>query len=275
MKKLVKFAFESDVISCGVKTNDNFLQTVDVINGAVLRAAFANDILIDCPFAEEPYNGKKYQEAYRGSKCDSCEKKNICKSFSDMSFSFLMLENSMIAPFTAKTCKAYGTAHSVMDTIMENGILKCAVCEGRMENVKGLISREDHSSVKVPHNITTHTAIDIATRTADDGSLFSIEAIKSSCIYECEIDDCESGMLYVGKVIYIGKYSSAGFEKIRIISIEDVPRYDVKSAADSFNRRFNISGGRKYASVLLLSDAKLDIDRVGNTPKTTEEYKKL
>ena len=47
MKKLVKFSFESDVISGGIRLKPNFLKSVDIINGAVLRAAFANDILLD------------------------------------------------------------------------------------------------------------------------------------------------------------------------------------------------------------------------------------
>ena len=51
--KLVKFYFESNVISAGIKTNNNFIRTEDVINGAVVRAAFANDILLDCEYAEE------------------------------------------------------------------------------------------------------------------------------------------------------------------------------------------------------------------------------
>lgn len=275
MKKLVKFTFESDVISCGTKTNNNFLQTVDIINGAVLRAAFANDILIDCPYAEEIFNGKKYQAAYRGSKCDGCEHEMVCRKFSDMSFSFLMPENSMAAPFTAKACKTCGTEHPIMDTVMENGILRCIKCGGRMENLKGIIDRDDFSSVKIPHSVTTHTAIDLHTRTADSGSLFSVEAIKKGSVYECEIDDCNSGMLYVGKTVYIGKYSSCGYGKIKVASIEDVPKYEVKKAIAQFNERFKCSGGKKYASVLLLSDAKLDIDKVGNTPVTTEEYKRI
>lgn len=274
MKKLVKFIFESDVISCGTKTNNNFLQTVDIINGAVLRAAFANDILVDCPYSEEIINGKRYQASYRGSKCDGCEHAPVCKKFSEMNFSFLFPENSMAAPFTAKACKAYGTAHPVMDTIMENGILRCAKCGGRMENLKGII-RGDFSSVKISHSVTIHTAIDLHTRTADEGSLFSVEAIKKGNIYECEIDDCGSGMLYVGKTVYLGKYSSCGYGKIKIVSIEDVPEYNVKDAISRFNERFKCGGERKYASMLLLSDAKLDIDKVGNAPVTTAEYKRL
>lgn len=274
MKKLVKFIFESDVISCGVKTSNNFLQTVDIINGSVLRAAFANDILADCPYADEPFNGKNFQAAYRGSQCDDCEHALICKKFSDMSFSFLIPENSMAAPFTAKACKTCGTAHPIMDTLMENGILECKNCKGRMENLKGIIDRKNFSSIKVPHNTSTHTAIDMNTRTAADGSLFSIEAIKKGCVYECEIDDLDSGMLYVDKIIYIGKYSSNGYGKIRIISIEDVTQYNVRQAVEEFNQRFECKGNRRYASILFLSDAKLNIDKLEGRPKTTQEYKR-
>ncbi len=275
MKKLVKFRFESDVICGGIKTNDNFLKTVDIINGAVLRAAFANDILLDCPFAEEAVDGKKYQVAYRGEKCGSCEHKNVCEKFSDMTFSFLIPENSMPAPLTARACKANGTAHPIMDTVMESGMLKCKICGGRMESLKGIIDRDTFSTVKIPHSSTTHTAIDLNTRTKKSGSLFSVEAIRKGCIYECEIDDMDSGMLYEGKVIYIGKYSSSGFGKIKIISIEDVAEYDVEKAVDEFNEKFKDEEGLNYASILFLTDAKLDINKNDNTPKTEAEYREI
>ena len=275
MKKLVKFRFESDVICGGIKTNDNFLKTVDIINGAVLRAAFANDILLDCPFAEETVDGKKYQVVYRGEKCGSCEHKNVCEKFSDMTFSFLIPENSMPAPFTARACKAHGTAHPIMDTVMESGILKCKECDGRMESLKGIVDKDTFSTVRIPHSSTTHTAIDPNTRTAKTGSLFSVEAIRKGCIYECEIDDMDSGMLYEGKVVYIGKYSSSGFGKIKIISVEDTVGYDVEKAVDEFNRKFKDKDGVNYASVLFLSDAKLDINRTDNAPKTEAEYREI
>ncbi|MBP1549633.1 MAG: hypothetical protein J6A05_06475, partial [Oscillospiraceae bacterium] len=275
MKKLVKFRFESDVICGGIKTNNNFIKSVDIINGAVLRAAFANDILLDCKFADEAVDGKKYQVVYRKQKCEGCKHENVCKKFSDMTFSFLIPENSMPAPFTARTCKAHGTAHPIMDTVMESGMLRCKGCGGRMENLKGIIDRDTFSTVRIPHSSTTHTAINHNTRTAKTGSLFSVEAIRKGCIYECEIDDLDSGMLCEEKVVYIGKYSSSGFGKIKIISIEDVAEYDVEKTVDEFNEKFKEKEGLNYASVLFLSDAKLDINQTDNTPKTETEYREI
>ena len=274
MKKRVKFSFESNVISCGVRLKPNFLKSVDVISGAVLRAAFANDILLECPFAEEVVDEKKFQVVSRGEKCGNCKNKNICEKFSGMNFSFMYPENSVPAPFTARTCKGYGTAHSVMDTVMQNGRLICPVCKGRMESLKGLVNKTDYKSVRVPHSSSTHTAIDPNTRTALDGSLFSIDAIKRGMVYECEIDDCDTGMLYEGKVIYLGKYSSAGFGKIKIISVEVAEESSVKNRIDRFNEKFGGSD-RKYASVLFLSGAKLDIDKYADEIRTTEEYRSI
>ena len=279
MKKLVKFLLESNVISAGIKTNNNFLKTEDIINGAVVRAAFANDILPECEYAEEKINGKQYWLSEREPEthpyCAECRHKDICKKFSDMSFSFLVPENSIPAPFTAKMCKSCGTAHPVMDTIMDNGALKCSVCGGRMENLKGIIDKDTYESVRVRHSITTHTSINSNSRTAADGSLFSIEAIRKGQIYQCEIDDCDTGMIYEGKTIYTGKYSSAGFGKLRIISVNDIKKHDVPEAVRKFNDKFSENDEKEYASILFLSSAKLDIDSCGSKPLTTEEYKKI
>lgn len=278
MKKLVKFNFETNVISGGIRLKPNFLKSVDVINGAVLRAAFANDILIDCPFAEEITEGKKYQVLYRGEKCGNCEHKNICKNFSDMKFSFLRPEGTIPAPFTARTCKAHGTDHCVMDIIMKSGTIQCTVpeCKGRMENLKGIIKADTFQSVSIPHSISTHTAIEPCTRTAKNECLFSIESIKNNRIYECEIDDCDSGMLYEGKVIYIGKYSSSGFGKIRIVSVEDIRECNVRERIRVFNEKTdNKAADLQYAAILLLSDAKLDIDKYADGIKTNDEYKSI
>ena len=276
MKKLVKFSFENNVISGGIRLKPNFLKSVDVINGAVLRAAFANDILLDCPFAEDVIDGKKYQVISRGERCGNCKHQKVCEKFSDMKFSFLYPENTIPAPFTSKTCKAHGTSHSVMDTVIANGILKCPECQGRMENLKGLVDKDNFSTVRVKRSVSTHTAIDPNTRTAKEGSLFSIDAIRKGCIYECEIDDCDTGMIYEGKVIYLGKYASCGFGKMKIISVNEVENENVKEKIELFNSKFNKDNNtRKYASILLLSDAKLDTDKYADDVKKTDEYRDI
>ena len=279
MKKLVKFYFESNVISAGIKTNNNFIRTEDVINGAVVRTAFANDILLDCEYAEEKINGRQYWLAERDAAshpyCAACENKEICRKFSDMSFSFMVPENSIPAPFTSKACKSCGTAHPIMDTIMRNGALSCKQCGGRMENLKGIIDKDSYFTIKVKHSTSTHTAIDLNTRTAKEGSLFSVTAIRRGAVYECEIDDCDSGMIYKGNVIYLGKYSSCGFGKMRIISVDNIPVHDTAAAIKSMNLKFPSADGREYASILFLSSAKLDIDTCGTAPLTSAEYKKI
>lgn len=278
MKKLVKFMLESNVISAGIKTNNNFLKTEDVINGSVVRAAFANDILLDCEYAEEKIDGKQFwlseRDPLNHPYCIECSHRDICKNFSNMSFSFFVPLNSIPAPFTSKVCKSCGTAHPVMDTIMENGALKCIKCGGRMENLKGIINKDTYKTIKVTHSISTHTAINNNSRTAADGNLFSIEAIKKGEIFQCEIDDCDTGMIYEGKVIYLGKYSSSGFGKIRIISIEDVPQRNISEAVRKFNDKIH-DKQKSYASILFLSNAKLDMDVCGSAPLTTDEYKKI
>ncbi len=145
-----------------------------------------------------------------------------------------------------------------------------------MESLKGIITSDDFRSVKVPHSVSTHTAIDPNTRTASDGSLFTIEAIKKGMVYECVIDDCDTGMVYEGKVIYLGKYSSAGFGKLKITAVENMHEENLTEKINEFTEKKNDKEtGKKYASVLFLSDAKLDIDRYSEGVKTSDEYRNI
>ena len=279
MKK-VKFTLLGNVISGGIKTNNNFLITRDFISGSVLRAAFAWSILYDCPYAEEVYNGKKYFVAYRGEKCAGCKNIEKCKNFSNMKFSDLYPENTVPAPFTLRECKAYGTEHHIMDTIAENGRLECKDCKGRMETVKGYINPDTEKSVRVLKNTSVHTAIDEYTHTALDGSLFSIESIAKGQIFEGYVDDCGSGLLELDEVIFCGKYSSNGYGKMKITSITDVNKSDCGKAVDQFNNKFGTIlkkeyGDKLFAAVLFLSDAKLGLEELtDSTPSSSEDYRK-
>lgn len=287
MKKRVDFLLESNVMTGGVKLNNNFLISTDYISGAVVRAGFANDILFDCKHYDEIYDGRKHIVAYRGSECEGCSNVNICKNFSDMYFSFLFPKDTAYAPLTMKTCKAYGTEHLVQDIIFNNNSIKCSKCSdgiGRMENMKGLINVKSLKEYKVKRNISTHTAINYATRTAKDGSLFQIDAIKRGEIFSGIIDDKDSGLLEVGKIIYIGKYSSSGFGKIKIHGISDYQAEDIEDRIDKFNNKKDkisidkdkIDKDKLFSSILFRSDAKIfDKQQLSDKSLTTEEYKEI
>lgn len=276
MKKIVEFLFESNVMTGGVKTNNNFLVSRDYISGAVLRAGFANDILLDCKFYNTEVDGKKHFVKYRGSECDGCSNVNVCKNFSDMYFSFLFPLDTVYAPLTMKVCKAYGTKHSVKDVIWDIEGLKCSECDdgnGRMEDMKGFIKDKTLEEYKVERSISTHTSINYSTRTAKSGSLFQIDAIKRGETFWGIIDDKGSNLLEIGKTIYIGKYSSNGFGKIKITKISDYKTKDIKNRIDKFNKKFSLDKNKLYASILFLSDAKIFEQQLTSEPLTTEDYK--
>ncbi len=288
-KRAVKFLLESDVITGGVRSEHdvNFLNSENVISGSVLRAAFANEILLDCPYASELYNGKANFVTYRNKEsCKECKNVEVCKNFSNMIFSTLTIEGSLPAPFTSRICKTCGVR--LMDTIAETGRLKCPDCQkkypddksaGRMENAKGFINADGNSIIKPAHSISIHTAIDPYTSTARDGRLFSIKALKSGQIYTGIINDCGSGMLQKDSVVYVGKYSSNGFGKLRIIDISEAEERNIRNAVNDFNIRFGnalckkYGEGKRFATILLISDAKLVISTKGIT--SSEEYKQI
>lgn len=280
MKKIVDFALDSDVMTGGIKLNNNFLVSTDYINGAVLRAGFANMILLECPFYDEEINNRKYIVAYRGERCGDCNKVEVCKKFSDMYFSFLFPKDTKYSPLTMKSCKAYGTEHPVKDIIASDNMTpksnfmchECASANGRIENMKGLINVKSYKQHKVERSISTHTAINYNTRTIKDSSLFQIDAIKKGQIYSGIIDDMDSGLLVEGLTIYVGKYSSNGYGKLTVKEINDYIPKSVDKRVKKFNSRFKFSDGKSYAAVLLLSDAKIFNDQQGEGILSNDDY---
>lgn len=282
----------------GHKTDNNFLVSEDVISGAVMRSAFANDILLDNPnyeYNSTLYDGKYNYVAYDETICNglSEKQKNIYRKFSNMKFSFFYPKDSIPAPITTKVCKTCGTAHTLKDIVFQNGSLSCMDCENelkrkniddktiketpkRMENLKGLIhwNGEKYVSTNVEKSLTIHKAISYISHIALNNQLFSIKSIKKGTEFVGYIDDCGTGLIEIGKIIYVGKYSSSGFGKLQIIDISDLTQKNLKSRIDNFNRKFNpnLKDNKKYISMLLLSDAK--ILSINDTSKilSTEEY---
>lgn len=269
MKRKVEFELLSDVICAGVKVADNFLESEPYIKGSVLRAAFANEVLLECPLADVPSSDGRYnfiEIKDSDGKCRDCSYRKICGNFSDMTFSFAYKNDAFPAPFTAKVCKKHGTAHRIKDTVCENGAIACDDCSGkmrRMENLKGFVKFIDESRVsaeKTEMSLSTHTAINYCSKTAKDSSLFSVKSIRKGQRFTAVIDDCDSGMLYEGAVIYAGKYSSNGYGKMKIVSVSpigEVSENEISSRIDSFNSKF---GSHNNAAILCLSDVCIDYD---------------
>ena len=206
--------------------------------------------------------------------------KKICENFSDMYFSYAYCGGAFPAPFTARICKVNGIKHPLQDVIVQSGKLECTECTSRikrMEGLKGFVRKAEngkYEAVKPEYVLTTHTSVDYNSHTALDGSLYSVKAIKKGQKFIAVIDDCDSGMIYEGKIIYAGKFSSAGFGKMKISSITDAAEASSQSVIDSvedFENRFKV---KNKAALLFMSDALLDFGEI-STNHTKEEYLKI
>ncbi len=280
MKQKVEFELLSDVMCGGVKTTENFLESEPYIKGSVLRAAFANEVLLECPLADTlsqngRYNFVEIKDAE--GRCKNCSYNKICEKFSDMTFSFAYKNDTIPAPFTAKVCKKCGTAHRIKDTVYENGIIACDDCTGdirRMEGLKGfvkIIGNHKLSAEKIETSLSIHTAVNYRLNTAQNGSLFTVKAIRRGQHFTAVIDDCDSGMLYEGAVIYAGKYSSNGFGKMKIVSLSPVDETDeikIRTRIEKFNNCF---GTKNKVSILCMSDACIDTN-TGNGVLENSDY---
>lgn len=284
MKQKVNFELLQPVMCGGVRIEKNFFESEAFIRGNVIRAAFATQILLECPFADRKSSEGKYnfiEIKDADGRCLDCRYNKICNSFGNMTFSCAYPENSIPAPFTAKKCKKCDTKHKIKDILVESGMIVCDECKAnnandiaRMENLKGLICQDGEKfvSLKIPMTLSTHTAINYHSHTAADGSLFSIKAIEKGQIYTTIINDCGTDMLNIFDVIYAGKYSSCGFGKMKIIDLQPVSDFsmsDIKERIENFNIRFN---KHNLASVLLITDMlPLETD-ISDKVLTNEEY---
>ncbi|WP_310603143.1 hypothetical protein [Anaerosporobacter sp.] len=278
MLKKVTFELLNDVMVGGIRISDNVLESEDVISGAVLRAGFSNDILLEClvsgilgPNGERNYIFEKDASG----KCSECKNAEICKAFSNMKFGFLYPQDCLPIAMTTKMCKAKGSEHGLYN-IMLNQYIQCPECGGRLENAKGLLDHKSASIYKVPKIETVHTAINYASRTAKEGSLFSINAIAKGEVYEGLVDDCDTSILEKGKIIYVGKYSSSGYGKLKIIDIQPYEEEIYGANLETRLRSVASDNGREIFVLELLSDAKLGFqDDECQTIRKTKEYKEI
>lgn len=275
MRKKVIFKIEEPVISCGVNVERNFLNSEDYICGAVLRAGFAKKLCLE-------NNIPDGERRYWVRPCEGMDERTraICEKFSDMRFSFLYLNGAVPAPMTAKKCKL-NAKHPIKDIMLCDGIAQCAVCRaenprsGRMEDVKGYISSDDFGIVKALRSSSTHTAINYTSRIALNGSLYSTRAIARGQELWGYIDDLDTGLIEVGTVVYVGKYSSNGYGKLKAISVEPAEdSEDLITKITEFNEKYGKkTEGRLFIPILLLSDARLGItEHLDAEP--TDSYKR-
>ncbi|NLZ52247.1 MAG: hypothetical protein GX892_03715 [Thermoanaerobacteraceae bacterium] len=287
----LRLDFQSPVILGGRKTATNYIESIDYIQGNVLRAALAKYILNNCiEFNENEtvdVNGvnKKNWVYYRDREgCQSCKLKGLCKKFSSLKFSYFYPEGADILPLTAMVCKL-DESHGYIDLLTHKR--ECTICgkEGRVEAATGYI--KDNKKYNVKKMFLTKTEIDNYTRTARDGRLYSVVAVSETSdnrnsftgyIYGLDKEDLENI-----KELRVGKYVSVGYGKCTIEPIceENKDRQDMLQQLESFNNRYkslsfnNADEKFNYFAIKLTSDAMLDVNIDSSKYMSTEEYIKL
>ncbi|MCX7921551.1 MAG: hypothetical protein N3B21_05980 [Clostridia bacterium] len=295
MSKVV-LKLESPLMTGGKRLKDNVLESLDYIAGHVLRAAFARHILLNCPLYKpnQPDSKGRYHFVYIRDKgeCRKCRLYEACRDFSDMKFSFFYPKGTDILPYTAKGCK-YHDDHGFKDILTYNEGVRCSKCiekygesmvdmgkAGRVESVSGY--RKRHEKISIERTVFTRTAIEPSTKTAQDGSLYLIYAVKQGIEFEGEIQGIEKLGIKEGNSIYVGSYNTVGFGRMSVQSISDEDRKkNLPELISEFNLKLHKHNVKQptetkvtYIPILFKSDAKLGIERESfDRPMSNEEYK--
>lgn len=283
----VKLIFQSPLIVGGRKLASNYIESLDYIQGNVVRAALVKHILNNCSeYIEdkvEVVNGikRKHWVYFRDREgCTDCKYKSLCSKFSDLTFSFFYPERTEVLPLTAMRCKT-NEEHGFIDCLIHNK--ECKVCKGRVEFVTGYV--KDGSDYSVVKENITKTGINRYTQSSKDGSLYSIVAVTETSenknIFEGNIDGLTKEEFQLISELRVGKYLSIGFGKCRLELEDEIKKDNNKLISDLtiFSEKykgFNSSSKEcNYFAIKLNSDAKIDIKDNLIEYKTTAEYKKI
>lgn len=273
---------KSPLVVLGKSMSSKYKESLSYISGDKVRAAFAKYILLNCPVfqfnqREEIDKEKfKYNWVYYRNKleCRNCTFSDVCKSFSDMKFSFFYPEGTDIIPFTAMKCK-YHKDHGFRDILIKNydKTIKCKKClkkgkktlEGRMEAAYGL--RKKNEGFEPDKIIYTRNAINRYTKTSKEGALFTIVAVTNTN-FEGYIEGVEPLLkamkILKDKVVRIGSYISVGMGSFEITKInEENKNCNLLEKLMDFNRRIKDKPQNKnYIPILLKSDTKLGLEKI-------------
>ena len=278
--------FKAPFIVGGNKIDPNYIETMDYIQGNVIRASFAKKILMNCPLYEpnievvvKGVKRKHWVYIRDGEKCDSCLYKNICKDFSKIKFSYFYPKHCKVVPLTAMKCKIHDN-HPFIDCLIEER--KCPKCNSRVEYLGGFI--RDNKLYNVKKSIHTKTSIDSYTKTTVNGKLYTLLAVaateeNSENIYEGHIEGISPKDMELFKELRIGSYTSIGFGKAAIeFKKEEEITFD-KEALLSFDKRYKENNfcdkSKNYAAIKFISDCKLDIKRNIDNYMETDQYREL
>ena len=287
----VGLKFQSPVILGGRKIDTNYIDTIDYIQGNVLRAALAKYILHHCSeFREDEtvvVNGqeKKNWVYYRNKEgCLSCRLKNLCNKFETLKFSYFYPEGADIFPHTAMVCKLDET-HGYIDVLIHER--QCPKCgkEGRVETATGYI--KDGKKYGVKKMFLTKTKIDKYTKTSKDGKLYSVVAVSETSsnknFFTGYVHGLDEEDVKNIDQLRVGKYVSVGYGKCTMVPIyeEKKSREEILAQFKDFDYKYkslhfnNTESQFNYFAIKLVSDAMLNISVDSTEYKSNEEYIEL
>ncbi|MBE6051100.1 MAG: hypothetical protein E7214_10730 [Clostridium sp.] len=301
MKFKINLNFKSPILIGKKAGSKNFISSDEIIKGSVIRAAFAKVILNNCPFKNEPIDGKVNWVGYRGNKCpEGCKFKEVCKKFGNINFSYFYPKGSEIIPLTAMACKT-NPEHGYIDCLIDN--TECLTCGkgSRVEFSSGLRTTLANKKPfdKIKKNISVKTSINPYSRTSADGMLYSIETVTETgknevgeveCIFEGEIEGLSEKELNLFKRLRVGGDTTVGLGKCelqinnnsskqQIVNIENFSEKYCKKQKIKKTKEIN------FAAIKFIGDLKVDFDTAEKNLRdkniisdeyiTTEHYKKI
>ncbi|MEN8905344.1 MAG: hypothetical protein ABF289_05245 [Clostridiales bacterium] len=207
MKYRINLISKSPIMIGEKKTKSNYFKSLNNFPGSVFYAALAKEISYRCFYNEtkefDENNNEKMFWVKEG-KVDNkdcmkndCSVKNLCRMFKKIKVSHFYPFGLGVLPLTAKVSKDYGD--KICDILHENILMDLDYEEykkirkkyenefGRVENKKGLniYSRNDFDYktykcfIEEDYHLITRSAIDPLRKSAEYGSLFSYDLLKS------------------------------------------------------------------------------------------------
>lgn len=284
----VRLDFSSPVVLGGRKTVSNYIESIDYIQGNVMRAALSRYILNRCTeFGRDEIieiNGqlKKNWVYFRDKEgCKNCKLVGLCKKFSSLKFSYFYPKDAIVLPLTSMVCKL-DESHGYIDLLLHKK--ECPECgkDGRVESATGYIKNNKKYNVK--KMFLTMTEINRYTKTARDGRLYSIVSVSETS----ENENSYTGYIYglteddLKNIdeLRVGKYVSIGYGKCTLSQINEfeIKKEELLKELLNFNNKYknlninNADDDFNYFAIKFISDAKLNIDADLTRCMTTEEY---
>lgn len=297
-----------------------FSPTLGYVPGRVLRAAVARALLAQCPYFVPAVqgHGRQFWVEYRGeAACATCPWRRWCQAFGEIRFHDATVEGAEVYPATAMHCK-YDKEwrHRPVDALAAwvrhgewlaepgwNGgdapepDVCCPHCGHRVEACHG--EHLDGRPIEVPTMLLTHVGINSARSTAEEGLLFSVQAISplrqerrdgqdswqpTRLMAPVTVPDAlpgepargaESWGLPVAE-LGVGARTSSGMGRC-IARVTPAPARTAAEPVDALAGRVRrltelVGAGREwhYAALLLRSDAELDMAPRAEPPHGTD-----